>query len=174
MANIDGFTFYRSYYNTIKDLARKRQDQFLRNVVFYIYAAQEPKGDAVDIALFNSARYQLDKSLTRSGSKEGKTKNKETSSENQIKNKETSSKNAVTGQDTVTVKDTVTDTASVKSILDLISDDDMQLIEKHVGPEDVIRVAEEIDSKKSSQDLKAIAHPRNYYKKVAEELGAWH
>lgn len=69
------FSFFQSYFNTALKIEDKEQRlQFLENILCFMFEDREPRGDSLQIALFEASRATLQKSKDRveSGRKGGR------------------------------------------------------------------------------------------------------
>lgn len=84
--NMDGFTFYKSFYDTIKKM-KKEQDRIktVYAVIEYMFDDVEPNGlsEVAEIA-FESFKHTLDKSKNNGGSARAKRKSKDNQNEKTI------------------------------------------------------------------------------------------
>lgn len=91
MNNINGFTFYRSYFECIDKLPEEAQNVLLRAIVYYVYKDEEPKLDGVLSALWTVIKPNLNTSKARSQNPQKE--NKEKTKRKQTKTKSKQNKN---------------------------------------------------------------------------------
>ena len=180
--DLQGFTFYRSFYRQGKRLKKNERHQFYDNVMDYMFEGVEPQGNNYVLGAFEAIEPILNKSLKNSAN--GASKDKSETESNTKRNKnETKAKSETkeietatnTPQVTDTYKDTLTDTLlhssstkSGKTVLDIMTEDDYKKIEKHCT--NVIAVTDRISDRKSIEEIE---HPYNYFMSVAMEMGEW-
>lgn len=70
---MEGFTFFRSYFESIDQLPEEYQLQSYRNIFYYIFKDEQPTAPGVESAIFAAMKPNLDKSVAKS--KSGSTPN---------------------------------------------------------------------------------------------------
>lgn len=87
MNNVNGFTFYRSYFECLDKLPEAEQNILLRAIVYYVYKDTEPELDGIISALWSVIKPNLDTSKNRSLNPQKQNRNKKKTNEKQNKNK---------------------------------------------------------------------------------------
>lgn len=64
---INGFTFFRNYYDIVDNLPEDQKKEMLVAIVDYVFNDKEPSFDGVLLAVFNAIRMGLDTSKNRAG-----------------------------------------------------------------------------------------------------------
>ena len=76
MNNVNGFTFYRSYFECLEKLPEQDQLELLRAIVYYVYKDENPEFDGILSALWTVIKPNLDTSKNRSLNPQNKKKTK--------------------------------------------------------------------------------------------------
>lgn len=93
MNNVNGFTFYRSYFECIDKLPNEDQATLLLAIVYYVYKDIEPEFDGILSALWTVIKPNLDTSKNRSQNPQNKQKTKQKQTKNKTKTKSKQNKN---------------------------------------------------------------------------------
>lgn len=104
---LNGFTFFRNYYNIVDNLPEADKQKMLVAIINYVFKDKEPDFDGLLLAIFNTIRMGLDTSKNRAGNarnrgerlsqNQNETKSKSNQNQKQIKNK--SNENQKTSSD---------------------------------------------------------------------------
>jgi len=86
MNSIKGFTFYQSYYESLKDFSKKDREEMLISIVNYVFEDKEPKLSGIRKAVWILIKPNLDcsKHKASNAKKENQIEIKSKSNENQI------------------------------------------------------------------------------------------
>ena len=87
MNNINGFTFYRSYFECLDKLPEEDQCKLLRAIVYYVYKDENPELDGILSALWSVIKPNLDTSKNRSLNPQKQNQNKSKTKSKQTENK---------------------------------------------------------------------------------------
>ena len=88
MNNINGFTFYRSYFECLDKLPEEEKSELLMAIVYYVYKDMDPNFDGILSALWTVIKPNLDTSKNRSLNPQTKTKQKGNKSKTKSKQKQ--------------------------------------------------------------------------------------
>ena len=79
---MEGFTFFRSYFDSIDQLPEELQLQSYRNIFCYMFKGEQPTAPGIESAIFAAMKPNLDKSVAKS--KSGSTPNKNKRNQNAV------------------------------------------------------------------------------------------
>ena len=75
MNSVNGFTFYKSYFESLVSLPEEDQAKLLRAIVYYVFKDENPELDGILSALWILMKPNLDTSKSRSLNPQNKNKN---------------------------------------------------------------------------------------------------
>ena len=74
MNSVNGFTFYKSYFESLVSLPEEDQAKLLRAIVYYVFKDENPELDGILSALWILMKPNLDTSKSRSLNPQNKNK----------------------------------------------------------------------------------------------------
>lgn len=82
MNSVNGFTFYKSYFESLVSLPEEDQAKLLRAIVYYVFKDENPELDGILSALWILMKPNLDTSKSRSLNPQNKNKTKQKQNKN--------------------------------------------------------------------------------------------
>ncbi len=93
MNSVNGFTFYKSYFESLVSLPEEDQAKLLRAIVYYVFKDENPELDGILSALWILMKPNLDTSKSRSLNPQNKNKTKQKQNKNKKETKVKQNKN---------------------------------------------------------------------------------
>ena len=93
MNSVNGFTFYKSYFESLVSLPEEDQAKLLRAIVYYVFKDENPELDGILSALWILMKPNLDTSKSRSLNPQNKNKTKQKQKQNKKETKKKQTQN---------------------------------------------------------------------------------
>lgn len=117
MNDIQQFTFYRNYYDLIKELKPSDRVKFLEGIVYYVFEDKEPNFNGLNQSIWQIIKVALDTSKNRSSNHKKKISNK---NQKEIKKKSNENQNNIS--DTISISTSISNFNINNNLIDYIQE----------------------------------------------------